>query len=272
MSKLLLWFLGGTAFAATTPGWLDRVPPVITPSEKKTYFALPTQEREDFEEKFWADKAITSEEYYRRLNHIDAVFGSNRAPGQIPIPAAYTSRLGLQSGCPMCQAWKPGEWRRNRSAIRKVDANRIIGHGQSPGGCFPKFSLRNTHAMPSTTRSPFPRPASLCVESRVGSSRGSLQAAPGQARTWHPILLVQHECAVVRPDPRNRKDDMVQTEEPSATYSVYIVSTEVRSSLPGAAPLDGLQNLCALETDFSPKMNSQRRTSASLSRLRRHGP
>src|SRR5260370_37720522 len=78
MKKLLLWFLGGAALAAGTPAWLDRVAPVITASEKKTYLALQPKERDEFEERFWADKAITSEEYYRRLDHVDAVFGSNR--------------------------------------------------------------------------------------------------------------------------------------------------------------------------------------------------
>src|SRR5258708_36624654 len=80
MNKLWVWFLTGTSFAVAAPPWLDRVAPVITPSEKKTYLALEPKEREDFEERFWADKAISADEYYRRLDHIDAVFGSNR-PG-----------------------------------------------------------------------------------------------------------------------------------------------------------------------------------------------
>src|SRR5258708_29257072 len=98
MKKLLLWFLGGAAFAAAAPGWLDRVAPVITPSEKKTYLALQEKEREDFEERFWADKAISAEEYFRRLDHIDAVFGSNR-----PGSGANTDpgRVYLSLGAPV---------------------------------------------------------------------------------------------------------------------------------------------------------------------------
>src|SRR5260370_10301099 len=98
MNKLLVWFLGATAFAAATPAWLDRVSPVITPSEKKTYLGLHPREREGFEERFWADKAISADEYYRRLDHVDAVFGSNR-----PGSGANTDpgRVYLSLGAPV---------------------------------------------------------------------------------------------------------------------------------------------------------------------------
>jgi len=47
--------------------WLDSVAPIITAKEKKTYLSLKPVERMRFEENFWADKPITAEEYFQRL-------------------------------------------------------------------------------------------------------------------------------------------------------------------------------------------------------------
>jgi GWxTD domain-containing protein len=63
---------------AADAGWLDRVAPIITPAERKIYLALPPQDRAHFEEDFFANKAITAEEYFSRLAYIDATFGSGK--------------------------------------------------------------------------------------------------------------------------------------------------------------------------------------------------
>lgn len=65
---------------ADAPVWLDRVAPVMSAAEKSTYLALRPEARRKFEEDFWADKAITAEEYFKRVAYIDSAFGSNR-PG-----------------------------------------------------------------------------------------------------------------------------------------------------------------------------------------------
>jgi GWxTD domain-containing protein len=65
------------AFAAEAT-WLDKVAPLITPAEKKTYVAASPQERAKFEENFWTSKSITGPEYFARLNYVDATFGSGK--------------------------------------------------------------------------------------------------------------------------------------------------------------------------------------------------
>jgi GWxTD domain-containing protein len=65
--------------SATAAGWLERVDPLITPSEKKAYLALRPEARSDFEQNFWAGKAISGDEYFRRAEYIDSAFGSGKA-------------------------------------------------------------------------------------------------------------------------------------------------------------------------------------------------
>ncbi len=74
-----LLLLCGAALAAA-PGWLERVEPVITPAERKVYLSLPVNDRRKFEEDFWAGKGISAQQYFARVEYIDATFGSNR-PG-----------------------------------------------------------------------------------------------------------------------------------------------------------------------------------------------
>jgi GWxTD domain-containing protein len=77
---LLLALLAAPVQAAGST-WLDRVSPIISPAEKKNYLALQKPEdRARFEEDFWADKAISGEEYNQRLSYVDAKFGSSK-PG-----------------------------------------------------------------------------------------------------------------------------------------------------------------------------------------------
>jgi GWxTD domain-containing protein len=72
----LVLFVGGVHAAGSA--WLDRVAPVITPAEKKLYLSLGAEERRGFEDHFWSNKAITPEEYYRRLQYVDTTFGSGK--------------------------------------------------------------------------------------------------------------------------------------------------------------------------------------------------
>ena len=78
MKKLLLCVLLGVAAHAATPSWLERVAPVITPAEKKTYLSLNPEERLKYEDNYFADKAISAEDYFRRLEYVDATFGSGK--------------------------------------------------------------------------------------------------------------------------------------------------------------------------------------------------
>jgi GWxTD domain-containing protein len=66
------------ALHAAAPDWLARVAPVMTPAEKSAYLALRLEARAKFEADFWADKAITAEEFFKRVAYIDSTFGSNR--------------------------------------------------------------------------------------------------------------------------------------------------------------------------------------------------
>jgi GWxTD domain-containing protein len=58
--------------------WLDKVGPILTDQERRTYSALPAQDREAFESAFWENRPVTAEEYFRRLDHVDAMWGAGR--------------------------------------------------------------------------------------------------------------------------------------------------------------------------------------------------
>ncbi len=79
MRKLLfiIW-LGSSALQGGEPTWLDQVAPVISPAERKAYIALSADARRNYEEKFWSNKSITGEEYFRRLQYVDSTFGSGK--------------------------------------------------------------------------------------------------------------------------------------------------------------------------------------------------
>ncbi len=64
--------------SADQPTWLARVSPVMTASECTAYRALPPEARERFESDFWLNKPITAEDYFRRLDYIDANCGSGK--------------------------------------------------------------------------------------------------------------------------------------------------------------------------------------------------
>src|ERR1700688_2894055 len=76
--KLLMLLAMATASRAASATWLDLVSPIITSAEKKLYLTLNAEERAKFEEEFWSHKAITAEEYSKRIEYIDATFGSGK--------------------------------------------------------------------------------------------------------------------------------------------------------------------------------------------------
>ncbi len=80
MKKLLTLVLIAAPLFAANPVWVDRVDPLLTSAEKKTYLSLKPEARREFEENFFAGKAITAGDYFDRVSHIDAVFGSGK-PG-----------------------------------------------------------------------------------------------------------------------------------------------------------------------------------------------
>jgi GWxTD domain-containing protein len=78
LKKLLLFILLGAAVHAATPSWLDRLAPIITSAEKKTYLSLSPEDRLKYEDNYFADKSVSAEEYFRRLDNIDSTFGSGK--------------------------------------------------------------------------------------------------------------------------------------------------------------------------------------------------
>jgi GWxTD domain-containing protein len=88
------------AVAAASPSssWLKEVEPIITSSEKAAFLALTTDEaREEYIGEFWKTKAITADEYYERLAHVDSVFGSGKLSSG---PNTDRGRMYLTLGAP----------------------------------------------------------------------------------------------------------------------------------------------------------------------------
>ena len=87
------------AFATAAHGatWLDQVAPIMTNVEKKTYLSMDSSARARFESEFFEGKAVSGEEYFRRLAYVDAMFGSSR-----PASGANTDqgRVYLSIGPP----------------------------------------------------------------------------------------------------------------------------------------------------------------------------
>lgn len=78
MKNLLLFLLLDAVLSAAPAAWIDRVAPIITPAEKKTYLSLSPEDRLKYETNYFANKSIPAEEYFRRLDYIDSVFGSGK--------------------------------------------------------------------------------------------------------------------------------------------------------------------------------------------------
>ncbi len=92
LAALLLLPLSASAQSTT---WLDLVSPILTSAEKKAYLGLSSDDRAKFEENFWTGKAITGEEYFKRIQFVDAAFGSTRpASGANTDPGRVYLALG----------------------------------------------------------------------------------------------------------------------------------------------------------------------------------
>jgi GWxTD domain-containing protein len=72
----------------------------MTPAEKKLYATMNQREREKFEEEFWNNKSIGAEEYFRRMDYIDAVYGASKAgsgantdPGRVYLSLGPPSKV-----------------------------------------------------------------------------------------------------------------------------------------------------------------------------------
>jgi GWxTD domain-containing protein len=66
------------ALCAAAPTWLDLVAPIVSPAEKKTWLALSPEDRAKFEETFWEDKSISAQEYFKRLDYADTMWGGTQ--------------------------------------------------------------------------------------------------------------------------------------------------------------------------------------------------
>jgi len=99
LQTLLCAALAGAATAGSST-WFDLVSPVMTNSEKKLYVSLPTEARAKFEEDFWSGKAVTGEEYFKRIQYVDSAFGSikpasgaNTDPGRVYLALGPPNRV-----------------------------------------------------------------------------------------------------------------------------------------------------------------------------------
>ena len=100
MKGLILSFVLSVALQGATAGWLAAVAPIMTPAEKKIYLGLEPNAQERFRNEFWAARQISSEEYYRRLQYVDANFGStktasgaNSDPGRVYLSLGAPNRI-----------------------------------------------------------------------------------------------------------------------------------------------------------------------------------
>jgi GWxTD domain-containing protein len=85
---------------ARDSNWLAAVSPVMTAAERRTYVSLAPEAQQRFQENFWTEKAITPEEYYRRLQYVDSTFGStkiasgaNTDPGRVYLSLGPPDRI-----------------------------------------------------------------------------------------------------------------------------------------------------------------------------------
>ena len=75
---LLSLLVSAATVAASPPDWLEAVAPILKPAERKLYLAMSPPERARFETEFWTGKTISAEEYFQRVQYIDASFGSGK--------------------------------------------------------------------------------------------------------------------------------------------------------------------------------------------------
>ena len=99
-AKWLLLLTPVLSIDAQTSKWIDAVSPLMSGAEKRAYLSLAPEARAQFEEQFWAEKSITAEEYYRRLQYVDSTYGStktgsgaNTDPGRVYLSLGPPNRL-----------------------------------------------------------------------------------------------------------------------------------------------------------------------------------
>jgi GWxTD domain-containing protein len=94
-AAVVLAVLHAITASAASSTWLDLVAPVMTSSERKLYLSLSPDERAKFEENFWSGKAVTGEEYFKRIQYVDSAFGSSKpASGANTDPGRVYLALG----------------------------------------------------------------------------------------------------------------------------------------------------------------------------------
>jgi hypothetical protein len=142
------------------------------------------------------------------------------------------------------QTREPGEWHRNRPAIGKVRAKRVVADPYGFCKCLAKLSSRSTHATTPIRQRLFPRPAFPRARFPPGQNRGSFPSEPAPARTSRSRPPAPRAHVEVLPDPPSRRRiDMGPREERWATLPVYThrrqsSATRRRQRLWGNRPLD----------------------------------
>ena len=64
----------------------------------------------------------------RPARRLSTLISSSRSGQWIPSPRAMRRQFAALRCCPVCQTREPGEWHRDRPAIRKVHNQNLIGH------------------------------------------------------------------------------------------------------------------------------------------------
>ncbi len=91
----LLLATSAVILSAQSTTWLDLVSPILTSAEKKAYLVLSAEDRAKYEENFWTGKAISGEEYFKRIQFVDSAFGSTKpASGANTDPGRVYLALG----------------------------------------------------------------------------------------------------------------------------------------------------------------------------------
>lgn len=90
-----LLLVSAVGLLALDSTWLAAVTPLMTAAEKRSYLSLTPEAQQLFQQSFWAAKAVTPEEYYRRLNYVDSNYGSDKtASGANTDPGRVYLSLG----------------------------------------------------------------------------------------------------------------------------------------------------------------------------------
>jgi hypothetical protein len=79
MKLTVMLFMAAAYASPGSTAWIEEVAPIITAEERSAYLTLTDDRaRENFVQEFWGSKQISAEDYYRRIAHVDANFGSGK--------------------------------------------------------------------------------------------------------------------------------------------------------------------------------------------------